>query len=96
MKGGSTVTSKSIGGSKWGTRDATPVSKFFNFHAVLGKKLQNNRLAHPLFHAVLGKKYCQGKGKCICIVPITVWSGARVLEVGSVVCGESDDEESTT
>ena len=61
MKGGSTVTSKSIGGSKWGTRDATPGSKFFNFHAVFGKKLQNNRLAHPLFHAVLGKKIAREK-----------------------------------
>ena len=41
--------------------------------------------------------YCNfKKKKCIYIVPITVWSGACVLEVGSAVCGESDDEESTT
>ena len=37
-----------IGGSKGGTRDAPPSgSKFFHFHAVFGKQLQNNRLAHP-------------------------------------------------
>ena len=37
-----------IGGSKCalGTH-ATSLSKFFNFHAVFGKRLRHNRLAHP-------------------------------------------------
>ena len=31
-----------------GGRDAPSGSKFFHFHAVFCKKMQNNRLAHPL------------------------------------------------
>ena len=44
-----TVTSKIIGGSRGGARDAPPPPgpKFLYFHAVFGKNWPNNRLAPP-------------------------------------------------
>ena len=39
---------------RWGVRHASSPSesKFLHFHVVFGKKLQNNRLAHPLWKLV--------------------------------------------
>ena len=42
--------------------------------------------------SVGSQSYCNFKKLKYGYIPITVWSGARVLEVGFIVCGESDEE----
>ena len=41
-------TNQRSGGSEGGARDASPRSKFFQFHAVFGEIWQNRMLALPL------------------------------------------------